>query len=270
MTVTDTLLTSPETFWLGDFAFRLASRSRQLLDDARRLYSGTVCDGQHRVFDLDRIEARVIESQYATIFHSLITEAYRYHDGHLYIDACALLTDRRELVLLAGASHAGKTTLTVAAAQKLGWKIVSEDLVLIAPSLNRIVPFVHPLSIRPSAPLMIADATGLPPVSLYLDRWLHCHEMFYTGACVTPQFSCAILLNSDSHQSGFSSTSIQPHELIRELLPLSNALNMDNGTELLYSGLEKAQCSIIRGGTVRQRLEFLAELRSKAVAAELR
>ena len=80
--MTDTVLISPEIFSLGDFAFRLASRSQELLDDARKLYASNNSNGQHQLFDLDRVEARVIQSQYATIFHSLITDVYRYHDGH--------------------------------------------------------------------------------------------------------------------------------------------------------------------------------------------
>ncbi|HEY9714941.1 MAG TPA: hypothetical protein V6C72_15845 [Chroococcales cyanobacterium] len=258
--MTETVLISPEIFSLGDFAFRFKSRDQRLLDDARKLYSSTRSDGDYQLFDLDAVESRVIQSQYASIFHSLVTSAYRHHNGHLYVDGCALVTENSELVLLAGASRAGKTTLTVAAVQKLGWKIVAEDLILIAPSLDRIVSVVHPLSLRAGAQQLIAEATGLPCLTLYLDRWLAPHGMFHTDPCRPPKFVHAILIGSDCENSTFRTARVGSNEFLRALLPLSNALSLDNGASLLGSCIERSHSSIISGGTVRDRLTFLAEL----------
>lgn len=260
--MSDTILISPETFALGDFVFRFTSRHQEVLDGARKLYRSTCSNSNYRLFDLDSIEARIVASDPATIFHSLITDAYRYHDGHLYIDGCAFMTNRSELVLLAGASHAGKTTLTVAAAGKLGWKIISEDLVLIDSSLTHIVPFVHPLSLRVGAQDLIMEATGIPPSGLYLDRWLVCPDMFYTGAPVPPKFSLTILIQSDAESSAPSLTLSSAHEFLRALLPLSNALHMDNGLRLLHSCIDMGPCYIMRGGSVGERLALLAKLTS--------
>jgi hypothetical protein len=264
MKVTDTVLISPEIFSLGDFTFRLTSRNQQRLDEARKLYASTSSAASYQLFDLDNVEARVVPSQYATIFHALITDAYRHHQGLIYVDGCALVTTGSQLVFLAGASRAGKTTLTVAAAQKLGWKIVSEDLVLLDPAFGRIVPVVHPLSLRPGAQQLIAEATGLPPLSLYLDRWLACHDMFYTGPSSPPRFAHSILIDSAPNDAPFSASSLRSHELLRALLPLSNALSLDDGTNSLNACIEQSSCSIICGGTVGERLAFLTELDSHA------
>lgn len=180
------------------------------------------------------------------------------------MDGCALVTKGSQLVFLAGASRAGKTTMTVAAAQKLGWKIISEDLILIDPALSRIVSVVHPLSLRPGAQQLIAEATGLPPVSLYLDRWLACPDMFYIGPAGQPRFAHSILIDSAPNGAPFSAASLRSHEFLRALLPLSNALNVDDGTNSLNACIEQSSCSIIGGGTVGERLAFLTELDSRA------
>lgn len=251
---------SAETFALGDFNFRFVSSDRAVLDGARKLYASTAQRAGCKLFDLDSIESRVNPADPATIFHALITEAYQYHDGHLYIDGCVFFTGDSELILIAGASHVGKTTLTVAAAQRLGWKICSEDLVLIDSHLSRIVPIVHPLSLRIGALELIEEATGIQPPGLYLNRWLNCRDMFHTAA-MKPEFSRAILIASNEPDSGaFCVTAADSHEFVRALLSLSNALYMDSGLEMLSSCVGNGQCYVVNGGSVRQRLDLLAKL----------
>jgi hypothetical protein len=172
------------------------------------------------------------------------------------------------LVLLAGASHAGKTTLSVAVARKLGWKLLSEDLVVIDPSLRRIVPFIHPLSLRPGAQELVAEATGLRPMSLYLERWLACQNLFYKGENVSPRFSLSILIERDVINPILSLTVASSCEFLRALLPLSNALHIDNGPGKLKSSFDTGQCYILRNGSVAERLEILADLVSQKVEIE--
>lgn len=262
--MTETAHISPETFALGNFAFRLKSRSQAVLDGARKLYLSTCSDSQYHVFDLDLVVQDTDEER-ANRLRALTTDAYRYHSGHLYIDGCALVTEHSELVLLAGASHAGKTTLTVATVEKLGWKILSEDLVLIEPSLAGVVPFTNPLSVRPGSLKLIADATGMTPPNLYLDRWLARDEMFYAGPLRKPKFNHSIILHADSDNQTFRNSTATPHEFLRRLLPLSNALHLDNGLDLLGHCLDESQCSIVYGGTVKDRLELLKELTAPGV-----
>lgn len=294
----ETIHISPETFALGNYAFRLQSRNQWALDGARKLYLSTSSSAQYQVFDLDAgivcdedadwqrgdhntkrdlhrnldrdlddPMVQQLRNARANRLRALTTDAYRHHAGHLYLDGCALITDRSELVLLAGASHAGKTTLTVAAVAKLGWKVLSEDLILIEPSLDAIVPLVNPLSVRPGALNLIQEATGMEPPNLYLDRWLAHDDMFYAGPAREPKFARAIIIQSgnspgmrDLESPTLRHESVSSHQFLRNLLPLSNAVHLGNGVDSLSKCIGESPCSVVYGGTVKERLILLKEL----------
>jgi len=254
---------SPETFKLGDFPFRFSSSNIELLDQARSMYLSIQMPSSSEplVFDLDAVEARIIANEQATVFHTLITQAYRHHLGHIYMDGCVFVTPDKKLVLLVGVSHSGKTTMTFAAVRQLGWKILAEDRVIINPTNNHIVRFVHPLSIREGTQELIEEATGLPPLELYLNRWLADTNMFYSDADIDQaKFSVSILLEGGGPNIPFRVTNASMGEFLRALLPMSNALHVDEGPECLASFIEQSKYHVVTAGTVGQRLEAFETL----------
>ncbi len=188
---------------------------------------------------------------------AVIARAFRFHDGSLYVEGCVFVTPQNKRILLMGLSQAGKTTLTTAAAIVLKWKIVTEDIVFVDSRTHEVIPFVRPLSLRPGASQLILEAGAtLPP--LKENRWLIDHELF-SNQPVTAKFDYCVLLERDeTNLTDFSN--VPNTKLLRMILPMSNALHIDDGPNLLNQCLGQSQCFIMRNGNVKDRLNFLSQI----------
>lgn len=178
--------------------------------------------------------------------------------NQLAIEAALLVTPAGTPVWLSGGTQAGKSTLTVALALGLGWKVISEDFVYV--DRGNPVPVVVPLSLRAGAPDLIRCATGQFPEPLVEHRWFIRPSIFETRPLFkNDPLALCLTLNANSGSS-MKISEIPWTRYIRSILPLSNAQRNPGGVEQLSNLFEKARCLLIENGTVADRLEFLSKL----------
>ncbi len=243
-----------QVFKLGLFQFKLSSSTPKELDLMVQAFQAATSLRCDQVINTDDCIGLIPPVH---PIEAVIARAFRFHDNTLYVEGCVFVTPQNKKVLLMGLSHAGKTTLTAAVAIGLKWKIVTEDIVFIDSRTHNIISFVRPLSLRPGARQLILEAGAtLPP--LEEDRWLIDHQLFVNQAVASEFDYCVLLTRDQTNTSDFSA--VPTTKLLRTILPMSNALHIDNGPDLLNLCLEHSQCFIMQNGTVKDRLIFLSQI----------
>jgi len=187
----------------------------------------------------------------------VVDQALRTHKGVLWLEASALLNPDGELVLICGASHAGKTTLSLALCLACGWKIVCEDPTIFDAQNNCLIPFARPFSLRSDAPQRIAEVTSVPLNSLFSDT-LYFDFKNCSLAFSPAHFAKAILLSSPNCDTAkpFQVEQVSAATLLRRILPLANFVRYPGAIDFFYQALASAECFIIQGGELNDRFEF--------------
>jgi hypothetical protein len=189
----------------------------------------------------------------------LVDCALKFHQGMIWLEGAGLVDKNKNLILVCGASQSGKTTLSLALASAFGWKIISEDLILVNPTTKQVVPFARPLGLRPDSIdriLKVTDKSGFAGLSAddwYFDPQIH----HYSEAPF--KFSQAILLNSANIQpeAPLSIEEVSMSQFLRDILPIANCVRVEGAIDLVNEGLQGTSCFIIKGGNLKERLEFL-------------
>lgn len=183
----------------------------------------------------------------------------QFFPWQLAFEAALLVTPSGKPVWLSGGTQAGKTTLTVSLALGLGWKIVSEDFVYIDNGCP--VPFVAPLSLRPTAPSLIEEATGKSPRSVVANRWLVRPDLFDKNFHSVTEDAIAIHLSlKPGEDSSLQLNEISWTQYLRTILPISNAPKVPDGYDQLARLFETAKCLRLQNGSVSERLELLSKV----------
>lgn len=192
---------------------------------------------------------------------SILDRALADHAGLLWIDASAVLSTKGQLVLISGPSHSGKTTLTLTMSLAHGWKIVSEDIVLIDLETNQIIPFARPLSLRQDTRDKIKQATGIDPGPLTFDSWTFNNDNY----CLETK-PAAFDLSIDLDVTASDSTiqlerkEVPAAAFIRRIITHSNVLRLTNGTDKLVTCFESGACQILTAGTLKERVAAMLQL----------
>ncbi len=178
-----------------------------------------------------------------------------------WVEAAALRNQNDDMLLLTGGSYAGKTTLSLALALTGEWKILSEDIVLVDVDNECMVPFARPLSLRAGSMERIAQATGLPSKKLLDDEWYFDPEVYYYKS-LPLKFKNALHLEPFTAQTPdqLAVEKISPAVYVRKILELSNLLRYPGGIELFSRSIEEADCYLLRGGQLKDRLDFVSTL----------
>jgi hypothetical protein len=249
---------------IADYRFRVRSHNKDLVEQTTRAF--VTNPDQDTNFDLIDLDSpnhftgeSVVTDQPLTAIKRVITTAQSRYQQKLFFDGCCLLTSLNQLVFLVGHSFSGKSTLSVALALGLGWKIVSEDLVFIDQDQDRIIPFICPLSMRPTAPDLIEAAVGVRPAPIRFGRWLVRYDIF--SECQTsPKFLLSACLQQTGTGQPLSAEPCSPDDFARRLITHGNWLTKPDAPDYVWKCMRESSSWILSGGSVKDRVEWLQHM----------
>lgn len=255
---------------IGKYRFRLFSRNQKLLEQTLESFCAdsdqvTLSD----IIDLDSPNTFEDQPQWtdepgATIKRVISVAENAHQSEHLFFDACCLTAQNRQSVFLAGMSFAGKSTLAAAAVFDLRWKILSEDVVFLDRAADQVVPFVCPVSLRPSAPGLIEQATGKKVEPIRHGRWLVCYDRFDPDP-VRARFSLAVCLEGRAGVGPLASVRYKPSDFLRnKLITYGNWLTVPGAPDYIQQCFRNSLCWTVSGGTLAERLQWLQEVSESA------
>ncbi|HEY9679224.1 MAG TPA: hypothetical protein V6C76_14540 [Drouetiella sp.] len=258
-----------KSYRLGNYRFQIKSSDKALSTSIGSLfeeYSIDVDKDPLSLIDIDLPlnivpgwDEVVAEASGLEIVRLIVRRALNYHHDFFWLDAATLVSPTGKLVLIAGPSHSGKSTAATALAFGHGWKLLAEDVSLVDPSNHRLIPFSSPLSLREGSLERIKKATGVLPAPVVGDEWIAMKNHLHANT-IDFKLDLAIALDvtDGQHDDILSTTEVTPLKLMHSLLPLCNAIHLNNGIELLEQSLAKATCYKVSGGSLKERLQFIA------------
>lgn len=203
-----------------------------------------------------RVEIGAEEDLCVTI-SKVIDLAYDHHKDAVYLDAATIVSPGGAL-LLAGQSGRGKTTTTLALCFQQSYQMVCEDISMIDFEKGEILSLVAPLSIREKTVELFAQC-NLPALNLTGGRWFPCRQLYKRDNLAVSKVKWLFLLTSPGGQSqSLQTAAIDAATAIRSLLPISNLLNHEVGFERLYELLQQVKIIAVQGGTLQERVDFIA------------
>lgn len=260
----------------GNCRFSVKAEDDALVATIEALFSGAVVDNAegnqtatevvmeelmqaHRGQAIDQTPQE-IECQ---TISNLLNHLYAQHASCLWISSACLCTPDGKLVLLAGPSYCGKTTIAVALALTRKWKIVSQDITLIDPVLKVVLPCQAPINIRDGARKMLIDIGHSPGKAFGVHGWFFDQEL-YLRRSVSAKFAAAVMIvpfdQLTEDNSDISVEELSASAFIREILPWSNLLRYGDKISVLQEAIEGAHCVKWQGGQLSQRVELLESL----------
>ncbi len=257
-----------KSYRLGDFCFQLKSSNRQLCDRIGSLLERDKVDGDDdplSVIDIDAPlaivsdwEEVVSEAEGLEIIRLIVRRALNRHHDYLWLDAATLVSPSGKTVLIAGPSHSGKSTAATALAFAFGWKILAEDVSLVEPKSKQLKTFASPLSLRAGSLERIRVATGVLPGPIVGSEWISISDHLAENS-IDFRIDLAIALSvTDSNtDEPLTTDAVSAQAFIHPLLPLCNALHIDQGIELLDESLKNSLCFRVKGGSLAERLQFI-------------
>lgn len=239
------------TVRIGELSFELQG-DPQLIEQLTLAFSDRTQADAYELIDLDRI---CDETDFELAVEVLLNQAYGKHRDYLFLDAALLAGADGRLVMLAGASLAGKTTLSVAAGLSGIARIISEDTVFVKE--KRFTSVIAPLSIRPPTVPLLAQL-GYEPQP-YKGRFFLLPEIFAGCGQPTTNLTDIVILEA-AGDNKLSVADLSAAEAMVQLLPISNALVDDRHYQELLCLVEGSKSTILAGGGLRDRLEFVKTL----------
>lgn len=258
---------STRTLVLGRLQFVVRSTDARFLADLEKMLSvqslpePALADST-QVIDLDALSgltgaggADMSEEDRWRAVSAIVDYATANQPAGLWLDATTMIDLDGRPVLIAGASFAGKTTLTAALALACGWRVVCEDITFVDIQAAVIFPFARPLSLRAGSAALIEGATGLVPEPIVWGGWWGPAEI-YSPRPVPLAFSRACFLSGLATDSGASLavTAVSPEELFRLIVRRSNLLRFPAAIDPFVRALPAGHLSVIAGGSVSERL----------------
>jgi hypothetical protein len=236
---------------LGRFSFVLQGADKELTDQLSALFPQSGEDnGAPNIVQLTDGDVRTV-----------VNQALRYHDGCLWIDAAALISPNGKKVLIAGASHSGKSTSTVALALIRNWKVLSEDITLFDPLTDKLLSFASPFSLKPGTADRLRANACIPP-RLFMNEWISMEGMMAEGE-QSPQLDLAFAfrhLADPSAPGSLELGELSPTEFVHCLLPISNLLHVNGLADKMVSYLSRSRCFALGGGSITERLDLIESL----------
>ncbi len=210
----------------------------------------------------------VSEASGLEIVRLIVRRALNYHQNYLWFDAATLVSTAGKVVLIAGASHSGKSTASAALAFGLGWKIIAEDVSLVEPRLKQLTTFASPISLRAGSLERIQKATGVLPGPVVGGEWVPINDHLNKNLIdFNVDLSIELAVTDPSVDETMVINEVTGASFIHTLLPLCNAIHLQSGIDLLDGGLKHSKCFRITGGSLAQRLTFISEQVGEPTAA---
>lgn len=229
---------------LGDVAFTLRDSAEALSEHCEQLLlpanNSTVVHEAVNCGDLRDIVCQVL----------------KLHINCIWIDAAALLTDDGTQILLSGLSCTGKSTTAMALAFKYGWRIFSEDIVLLNYETDKIVSFAAPFSCKKGTVERLKQLIG-GTYELVDGEWLSSKGR-HAPHDIKPKFDLCFNFNMDEPGTPMQFQKIIPATYIRKIVPCSNIMHDDRGSEKFAEYISEANCFEITNGTLAERVKLIA------------
>jgi hypothetical protein len=257
-----------KSYRLGEFCFQLKSSNQQLCDCIGSLLERHEVDVDRDPLSLIDIDLPLVivpgweeivsEASGLEIIRLIVRRALNYHHDYLWFDAATLVSPSGKVVLIAGPSHSGKSTAATALAFAFGWKILAEDVSLVDPRTKQVKTFASPISLRTGSLERIRSATGVLPGPVVGSEWVpisdHINEKLVD---FNIDLSIALSVTDSNSDLPLTTSAVPAQSFIHSLLPLCNALHLNNGIELLDDALKNSVCFRIMGGSLAERLHFI-------------
>lgn len=261
-----------KTLKFGRCLFKVTSTKSELIDLVESVFANVgpenSSSGLHGLVyeeDLDSYAAEQSNNGAIPTEESIISRLVRRisseHEGCLWIDAATLRAPSGELVLIAGPSFSGKTTLALAMSLSQTWKLLAEDITIIDPFFGQVIPSPSPSGIREGTSELLAKTCGISVQGLQLNErgnWLLDSSLYCLDSSPA-KFTVAIVLNTIDRSSSaeMEVRSLTPAEFVRRILPISNLIRELNGTDILYDSVRDARCLTVKSGSLGQRVNLL-------------
>lgn len=185
----------------------------------------------------------------------LVNHVLKRHRGCVWIDAACLVTPDGCRVLIAGHSGAGKSTIAMALAMEAGWKVISEDLLLIDCQTNKLITFASPFSLKKGTMEVLTECVGRGPEPVLQGEWSPIHDMAAQSEH-DAHFHLAISLEAFDKMT-LQITELSEIELLLKILPMSNSLRIRGSSDKLGEYLQSSACIQMRGGDLRSRINAI-------------
>ena len=258
---------SPHILSIGECRFKLSSANKELVADTEAVFvKAAISQEPYILIDLDSPSPFVVsghpeltDSSVDTIKRVILTAQSLHQQKYICIEACYLVTPNQKLVLIAGASFRGKSTLTAALTWQRGWRFISEDLVFFDMEHDRTISFVCPLSLRRQTPEMIAAATGIEPEPLLYGRWLVRPDLFCLEA-VSSRPDILVCLEGIRETKPLTAEPLARSACLEKLIALGNWLTIPQAPDYLWETLAKTDCWTFTAGSLTERRDRLIEL----------
>lgn len=262
----------------GKVQFRVAVQEPRLLETIEAFFSlASLHDGKDLedgvlVLSLEDLEGWHEASAECTsdsdrcfvAIRLLITSLYAMHDSCIWIDAACLLSPEDKLILVCGPSCSGKTTLSLAMAHALGWRIIAEDITLVELGSKLVLPCPSPSGIRPGTLERIKKLCALPQ-GMDFPQAFYFNKRPFASTPVEANFDLVLLLEDweKTKVRGDFDLTLQPlacTDLLRRLLSISNLLRFDKELAPFAELVKNARIFQLSGGELDQRVRLLTQL----------
>jgi hypothetical protein len=195
-----------------------------------------------------------------------LTLTRQRHLNCAWINGALLVSPKGQSVLIVG-KGAGKTTISLALALGYGWKVASENYVVVDYQNNELVPYNAPMSFQSDALELLRSLNGLVPNPIVESmvmrsslKWSPLAELA-TDCERELTFDLAVMLDrteASAESSKIAVTQMSPSEYFRKLLPQSNLLKVET-PERVVEALGTGNCLRITGGDIKERVHAIFE-----------
>lgn len=242
---------------LGRFAFSLTHADPDFEPVLARLLSQRADEN----LDSDKI----LDVQMGLSFNlsECFAKIINQHAGCLLIQAACIESPNGKRALISGVPNSGKTTLALALAFQFGWKVLSEDFVIIDTEENQIISFAAPFNLKPGTRDVLRSA-GIELPGFILREWFPLNEEMIAMDS-NAHFAMALHLNEAVVKEPLTCAHNTVSEHIRKILPISNLLAL-RATNKFEKYLPKESCYTISGGNISERLQKIVEYESSTNA----
>jgi hypothetical protein len=236
--------------------------------------SATVCQAvseflnplRKPVFEREPTRVMVESTNPGDAIALLVAHGLALHQGEIWIDASLLRSPEGKSVLIAGPSCSGKTTLTSALTLQEGYKIICEDIAFIKPETNTAEPNGMPLSIRPGTVELLTGELGLERLPLFANEWFFQPRLYQEESPALPfDLVCFLSLATTVDHKALTVSTMSCQEMLRALMPISNALRIRHGVGALQQAVAGSSCINIINGGVAERVQQVCRLARVAV-----
>ncbi|HEY9791901.1 MAG TPA: hypothetical protein V6D22_15960 [Candidatus Obscuribacterales bacterium] len=220
----------------------------------------------------EEFSSRSLQDQRSLMISGLLRRLYECHVDCIWMDAATVRSPNDKLVLLAGPSCAGKTTLALAMSLARGWKILSEDITLIDPVRNDVLACPTPSGMRAGTADKLVTFANLKEGISDREGWFFDKNLYFRKS-MPAKFDMAVFLDplDETDNTGACTMSVRAlsaYEYIKSVLPYSNLLRLDDKIGVLYHAIENSRCLKLRRGSLPERVDFLSQVQQEVASSK--